>query len=304
MAEVHQDSKKVFAVVREELRFASHIVVCAFYISVWRMKRYLWTDSKLRRSAGVVAIVASCVLLGEILLTLFHREVTAWLGKSAVLVLVPAAAILIVHRAGEFRSNRKEVSFAKRVTELVDAFLELGRSLNSALPEKQASLDGFVQALLTQLCGDLSVEGKRPVTASIMMLDKPEGALRIVYLFPVGTKYDPDIGFKPGEGAAGYCYEKSRTVYIPAIRYMHGIVIGEVAGELEYGLMRRLYVPIAEEYEVYDSILCLPVTSKGQGLTHGVLNVDSVHPDAFNMQDVDVLRAYARVLGDAISLYM
>jgi hypothetical protein len=304
MAEVHQGSEEILAVVWEELRFALRIVVCAFYISWWRLKRYLWTDSKLRKSASVIAVLASCTLLFEILLTLFHKEAAAWLGKSAILVLVPAAAVLIVHRVGEFRSKRKEVSFATRVRALVDAVFELGRQVNAAPAQKQARLDSFVQALLTQLCGDLGTdESKRPVTASIMMLDDKEEALRIVYLFPVGTKYDPDIRFKLGEGAAGFCFQKSRTVYIPSIRYMHGIVISEVAGEVEYGLMRRLYVPIAEEYEIYESILCLPVTCS-RGSTHAVLNVDSAYPDAFNVQDVDVLRAYARMLGDAISLYM
>ncbi|HVI07335.1 MAG TPA: GAF domain-containing protein [Candidatus Binatia bacterium] len=297
------ENEKILAVVMEEFRFASRVVVCAFYISWWRIKRYIWTDSKLRTSATVAALLASCVLLVEILLTFFHHEVAGWLGKFAAVVLVPAASILIIHRVEEFHSRQKESSFARRVTPLVDAFADLSRAVNAPPEQQEKQLDAFVQKVLTQICEDIGGGAKNPVTTSIMMYDEAEQALAIVYLFPVGTKYDPAIRFKTGEGAAGFCYQKGKTVYIPSIRYMHGIVIGEAGNEVSYGLRRRLYIPIVKEYEIYESILCLPLTS-GRGGTEAVMNVDSTRADAFSMHDVDVLKAYARILADAISLFM
>jgi hypothetical protein len=300
---VREEPTNILAVVREELQFAWRIVLCALYISLWRLKHYIWTDTKLNKRSSILAAFASFILFVEILLSVFHKEVGVWLGGSAIAVLVPTASVLVLHRVGELGKKRKENSFARRVAPLVDAFYDLSKSMAAPVLEKQGKLDSFVLMLLGQLCEDIAAGKRTPVSASIMMREPGNGPLRIVYLFPVGTKYDPAIRFELGVGAAGFCYDKARTVYIPSITYMHGIVIGELAGEVEYGLKRRLYAPIAEEYEIYQSILCLPVTSR-EGATHGVLNVDSKSVDFFSIQDVDVLRAYARILGDAISLYI
>jgi len=136
------------------------------------------------------------------------------------------------------------------------------------------------------------------------MVPQPDGKLRMVYLFPVGTGYDPAISFEPGEGGAGYSYAQNAVVYVPSIKYKHGIIVKPSSNDdaIHYGLKRRIYMPIAKEYEVYESILCLPITSVRANGTIGIMNIDSRRRDAFNIDDIHLLRAYARMLGDGIAV--
>ncbi len=97
-----------------------------------------------------------------------------------------------------------------------------------------------------------------------------------------------------------------KIVYIPAIKYMHGIIVGfpEVGTsggrDVTYGLKRRLYVEIDKKYETFASILSLPVTSP-LGI-HGILNIDTKMSDAFNSEDIHTLTPYAETIGLGISL--
>ncbi len=295
-----KETTEMLTVVLEELSFAGSIILCAFYICWWRMKHYIWYDPNLNRGALIVAAFSALILLLDILLFVFGKEVPVWLGRSAIFVLVPTALLLAVHRVAEAGKEKGERTFADRIGPLADALT----GLSGIKPEdRDEALTNFVIKLLGQVQAEFTAVKKATVTVSVMSR-YPDGKLRIAYLFPPGTPYDPNVCFDPGEGGAGYCFKENTVVYIPSIRYTHGITISVVtdAGRVgfRYGLKRRLYVPISEEYEVYESFLCLPVTSPKA--THAVMNVDSIDRDAFDMRDVHTLRAYARILGDGISL--
>ncbi len=295
-----KETTEMLTVVLEELSFAGSIILCAFYICWWRIKHYIWYDPNLNKGALIVAAFSALVLFLDVLLFVFGKEVPLWLGRSAILVLVPTALLLAVHRVAEAGKEKGERTFAERIGPLADALTDLG---GIKPQDREEALTNFVSKLLGQVHAEFTAVKKVPVTVSVMSRHA-DGKLRIAYLFPPGTPYDPNVCFEPGEGGAGYSFKENTVVYIPSIKYTHGITISVVtlAGRVgfRYGLKRRLYIPIPEEYEVYESFLCLPVTSPKE--THAVMNVDSRDRDAFDLRDVYTLRAYARILGDGISL--
>src|ERR1700730_13141440 len=121
-----EESTETLSVIREELGFAWRIVICAFYISWWRTKHYLWFDAKLNKGAKIAAATAALILLFyEVMSSVFQREISVWLGRFAIVVLVPTALLLLVHRIQEMRKREKEVSFAGRVGTLVDALIAI-----------------------------------------------------------------------------------------------------------------------------------------------------------------------------------
>ncbi len=295
-----EEPTQILAVVHEELAFAFRIVLCAFYACWWRIKHYLWFDPKLNRGAKKVAAGSGLVLFLDLALFFFHEHMALWLGGVAVVVLLPSALLLTLHRVQEAVRKEKASSFMERVHPILHELWSVAK----ASPEtEQQVLDCFVERLLSHIYEDF--KNKNPATVNIMFPDSDD-TLRIVYLFPAGTEYDPEIGFERGEGACGFSYGEKKIVYIPAIKYMHGIIVGfpEVGTSggrrVTYGLKRRLYVEIDKKYEAFASILSLPVTSP-LGI-HGVLNIDTKMSDAFNSEDIHTLTAYAETIGLGISL--
>jgi hypothetical protein len=294
------ETTEILKVVGEELRFAFNIILCAFYICWWRTKHYIWYDPKLKKRSVYVAAISALILFLDLVLFFIGKEIPVWIGPTAFIFLIPTALILALHRVGEVRKVERERSFADRIGPLADALTDLS---GATLENKDNVLTEFVSKLLKQVHEEFGEVKRASITASVMSKDQ-DGRLRIAYLFPPGTSYDPNVSFEPGQGGAGYSFQESTIVYIPSIRYTHGITISIVSEKgvpnFRYGLKRRLYVPISKEFEIFESFLCLPVTSK-MG-THAVMNVDSRDRDGFDLRDIYTLRAYARILGDGISL--
>lgn len=286
-------------VLREEARLAWRIIVCAIYIGWWRAKHYITSDDRIHKGAKWAAIPSALLFLVEVVLSIFRVELSIWLHAATLVVLMPAALVLVLHRVKEALAKGTESSFSANIGPIVDA---LGNAAIAPRENQREALDTFVETLLEHIHEHL--KERTPVHVNVMFPDQ-YGNLKIVYLYPVGTIYDPDFSLKPGEGAAGYSFEKAKIVYVPAIQYAHGILVtfpesedGPNA-EISFGLKPRLYIQIAAEFEIFASIVSLPITSPlGK---HAVLNVDSNRPDGFNFQDINILRAYARVLGNGIS---
>jgi hypothetical protein len=314
-----EESTEVLTVLGEELSFAWHIILCAAYICWWRIKHYIWYDSKVNRGAKVIIAISALALLPESLLfisprhaifakyviftrlvAIFEKYIPPWLGPSAFVLLLLTAALLTMHKVAEAAKTKKERSFADHVGPLFDALTEL----KIAHDDHDKALTDFVAKVLSQVHDDFARAKRDSLTVNVMSRH-PDGKLRIAYLYPVGTRYDPNICFEPGKGGAGYSYAQNAIVYVPSIRHMHGILVrvsrSNGKTNISYGLKRRVYLPIADELEVFESFLCLPVISL-RGETHAVMNVDSKTRDGFDMEDVHVLRAYARMLGDGISI--
>jgi GAF domain len=277
-----EESTEILAVLREELKLAWRVVLCAIYVLLWRARHYLLKEPAITKATAFVALVATLVLGVEIVLFFYHVELARWLGTTAISVLVPCTILLILHRVSEIKTERDEHIFTKQFSTLADAREAIAEA---AATEKKVALDQLVAKVLEMICSDFA--RRCPANLSAMFPAK-DGRLRIVYLYPVGTKYDPDFSLEIGEGCAGYCFKTKNIVYIPSIRYMHGIIVAVPA----YGAR--------EEYEIYNSILSVPIVSRS-GI-HGVLNIDSKYADAFDNHDFHLLKAYGRAIGEGISL--
>jgi hypothetical protein len=299
-----KESTEIWGVVWEEIEFAWRIVRSALYVCFWRARHYLWRDPDSRKLAKRGLRISAVVLFIKIVLFLFLPEIASWLAVllgsvAAMAVLLLSSFVLALHHLHEAAANVKQLSLAQHIRPARDLMLKIAKAPPD---QKQQALDSFVESLLTLMHRDFAE--RLPTNVNAMFPDH-EGKLRIVYLVPVGTKYDPDICFDPGQGGAGFCFQESNIVYIPDIRYMHAIIVGMPSdgagrGKIKYGLKRRLYVPIQPEFEVYRSIVCVPITSPSG--THGVLNLDSTLSDAFDSHDFHVLNAYASLLGYGISV--
>ena len=303
----------ILEVVGEELGSAWRIMRCASYVLWWRVKHYLWADPKLHQAVQIAAASSAFVLFLDVLIVLLQRElpsllavfrgeVPAWFGGAALIVLAIAALLLLLHRVEEAKRGKRKISFPGRVATLVDALTAVAEADVNA---KTVALDDFVTKVLSQIRLDFGEERKIEVNVNLM-LKKEDGKLRIIYLYPPGTKYDPELCFDPGEGVAGFVYKASKIIYVPSIKYMHGIVIGIPddgdSSRIRYGLKRRLYMAVSPNYEIFRSILCLPAVSHKK--THAVLNIDCQRTDAFNYEDIYVAKAYSRILADGISLVL
>lgn len=291
--------KGIWHVVFEELQYALRIVYCAAYISWWRLKHYISLDEKLNKRAKFAAAISGIIFFTDIVFFFLHRELARWVGGAALFLFIPAGLLLFLHHFVEVFTDKKRESFEKQVEPLVCALAEIGRAAPNA---KQDALDRFVADLLKMIYENFS---ERKLVSVNVMFPDTGGKLRILFLFPIGTKYDPNLSFSPGHGGAGLCYSEKKIIYIPATRYLHGIALGipdaKVGdGHISYGLMRRLYVDIAPGFAVFNSIVCVPVESPSG--KHGVLNLDCNTQDAFNIHDFRVLKTFGTVLGQGISM--
>jgi hypothetical protein len=294
-----EECTEPFVVLQREMRLALRIIVCAMYILWWRGKHLILSDDRLKKGAKWAVIPSAVVLFLDIVLFFFHTELAIWLGGAALGVLVITALVLMLHRFLEALSKQTGSSFTTRIGPVVDALSDAAATPHE---RQREALDVFVEILFKNIHECL--QERIRVNVNLMFPDA-NGNLRIVYLYPIGTIYDPEFSLKPGEGAAGYCFQKGEIVYVPAIRYAHGILVtlptleDGADAKIKFGLKPRLYVQIERQFEIFASIVSLPITSPlGK---HAVLNVDSSRADAFNFSDINILNAYARVLGRGIA---
>jgi hypothetical protein len=294
----NEESTEPLVVLLEEARLAWRVIICAIYVLWWGGKHFILSDDRVKKGVKWAVIPSAAVLFLDIVLYFFHAEIAVWLGGAALVVLILTALALMLHRFVEAVSKEAQSSFTARIGPVIDA---LSDAAEAPREMQRKALDVFVEILLKHIHEQL--QERTPANVNLMFPDA-NGNLRIVYLYPVGTIYDPDFSLKPGEGAAGYCFQKGEIVYVPAVRYAHGILVTLPAMEdgteakIKFGLKPRLYVQIESQFEIFASIVSLPITSPlGK---HAVLNVDSTRADAFNFSDINMLNAYARVLGRGI----
>jgi hypothetical protein len=292
------ESTQPLKVLGQEIRLAWRIVVCAIYILGWRTKLYIRTDDRLQKGVQWAAVPPAIILFLDVALFFLHIEITLWLGGIAIALLVPIALVLLLHRVEEAMAKEAESTFATAISPIFEA---LCVAIVSKRGNQQEALDDYVAKLLRNICDQLR---KRMAVNVNVMFPDVAGDLRMVYLYPVGTLYDSDFSLAPGQGAAGYSFSRRKIVYIPSIRYSHGILVDlpELSqgadAKISFGLKPRLYLPIENKFEIFQSIVSLPIVSSLG--THAILNVDSMEEDAFNMHDINMLRAYAKALAAGI----
>lgn len=128
-----------------------------------------------------------------------------------------------------------------------------------------------------------------------------DGRLKIQQVDPPGCEYALDFAPALGEGGSGYAAEKKAIVYLPSIWLRNAIHIAfdREKRPTEFkppGIKRNLYTPVEKKYEVYRSILIVPVVWENPA-SYGVLNFDAKRRDAFSEVDFKVASIYGQLLG-------
>jgi hypothetical protein len=242
-------------------------------------------------SAIVVVLLASGVVVLEIASDIFrkHIELLHFPLWAEILILL-VASWLVYHRFKEFQHAREESILATTVAWLFDEIARL-----HFVPGKEgnyAALQNFVHKVLIAF---LSVYGSKRRPQMNVMLQSGDGRLRIHFVEPTTARYEDGISFASGKGAAGMAFSRGVTIYIPSIRFRHGIAIVEG----KYELFQMAYEPCA--IEEFSSVICAPIQCGG--LTFGVLNIDSARQNAFDMTDIHVAQVAASAIGMAIDRY-
>jgi hypothetical protein len=263
------------------------LVICYMYIAWWTISSF--GRRLLTESAIIIVLLASGMVFLELAGAFFGKHVEVihlplW-GEALVLLL---GFGLVYHRYNEFRQFRRESVFATTVANLFEE-IALLHFVPGKVENNQQVLEGFVRKILAAF--RIVYRSKRPPQLNVMLKDA-DGMLRIHFAEPMNAEYEPGISFATGDGGAGIAFEKGVTIYVPAIKYRHGIgVVDE-----KYELLATIYRHVKVEH--FKSVICTPV--KSGSTTFGVLNVDSKRQNAFNMTDVQIARVAASAVGMAI----
>jgi hypothetical protein len=254
-------------------------------------------------SALVAVAVALVPLLLEILAMVWGKELVnfhlpVWLQA----VIVGAATLLVRHRYHEWKRLGERSHFT---TAMRFVFREIGAlNFDDCVREEEKRLEKL-DNFITNVLGAFHEVYKERLDATLnIMAMTSAGDLKIQYVYPPNTTYDPKAAFAPGQGAAGTAYEKRQLVYVPAIRYRHGIsvVLPRPAGtgvstasnEPTLELAENVYIPV--DLQPFKGLLAVPI-STADGECYGVLNLDSNVQNPFNDTDMEIADAAASAIG-------
>jgi hypothetical protein len=144
---------------------------------------------------------------------------------------------------------------------------------------------------------------------SIMRFDQSDNCLKIVGIVPIPPRIVGDFQPRSGVGGAGNAFKSGNLIYLPSIRYGHGIEY-EVSPpdpknsgaethprrdeKVQMKLIPQVYVPVAKE--PFKSIVSVPITNAFSERI-GVVNYSSSHSNAFSTAEFNLLLLSGRILG-------
>jgi hypothetical protein len=222
-------------VQREPLSRLTHIIASYIYIWWWVQR----ANFKARfgkyfdRGARVLLAVYLGVFLVEVALELAGHEMAMSPSLIVQAVFFVAVAIALGGKISEWRDERQDVYFATAAAEIVRL---MGRTTTST---RDAAVIHDLLAIFRR-----NFESKGVINANLALPGK-EG-LRVEHVYPPNASYDGDLVLPPGKGGAGVCYQERNVVYIPNVRYRHGI-IEDFSEERVFSLLPDCYQPCKSE---------------------------------------------------------
>lgn len=275
-----------------------------FITAIWLIRSYLyllwWTRTTasgrqvIAASATTVLVLASLLFLAEVLATFYGSQILpTHLPDWAKVVISVMAAWMVWHRLKEFKHQDRESVFAVNVANIVGEIAALDFLGDEASRMRQ--LNDFIEKVLLAF---RNIFRKNSDVRISVMLPAKNQKLKTVYFKPDDATFEMDLELESGEGAAGKAYKSESLIYIPSIKYLHGIAIRRGA-EYSFSLESLVYRPI--RMQKFMALVCVPIVTS-TGVT-GVLNVDAPKTNAFGLMDFDFGYVAASVIGMALDKY-
>jgi GAF domain-containing protein len=267
--------------------------VCFLYIKWWKF------TASVRRilieSIVLILLIAAIALLLELTGTVFGHEFERlhlnWWQKMLILAL---ATLMVWHRVKEWQEAKEESLFEIKVAELLRgmAILNRGSSQNA----KEQNLKEFIKNVfisfqdIFDMKPDLHMNIMLPADAT----NSPNSVLKIMFQSP-HSEYEAGVSFPSGEGGVGIAFRDGVMIYLPAIKYLHGIrIVGH-----HYKLIYFTY----SKRDIPGFSSCISVPIKIGNKTVGILNIDSLRQNAFTFYHFDMAEVAAASIGIALDRY-
>lgn len=306
MSTIAPVSKSSRGLVRPSLDgfFESFGQLVAWVYIVWFGTFSLPARRLITGSVTFLTCLAALHFLVETVIALLQEGVLK-VDLPEILLLVPAA-YLLYHSIRQLFELRRRPELIHRVNGLVRDLAALRFATPGA---EKRDLDEFITRVLV---GFRAVFKDIPgLYLNVMLPDADDGLLAIRYQIPSESRYDASLRLKPGEGAAGLSYAEAALVYVPHIRFCHGVLISKgrpsdqqgwrsfIQDEMDYTLAKSVYVQA--QLEPYKAILCAPVV--GGSRVVGVLNLDVDRGNRFSESEIQIAEVAATFLGAALERY-
>ncbi len=273
----------------ETARRVGWLCVCYGYVVWWGISDDI--SRAITTSARWVISVGALILFYELAATIFGAQVHHLPGWASGIVLACAAG-LALHHVHEWESSRKESVFAVTVATLFGEISGLDFSEGD-----EAHKDFIQREFIEKILGAFGavITSKASPVMGVMLPEDRGGVdfLRVDTLVPADETIDSTFELEEGKGAAGTAYRDGITIYVPAIRYRHGISLGPSS---TVGLCELVYEPTLKQ--PFKSLLCVPLHRSRAAA--GILNVTSRRQNAFRSFDIQV----ALVAASAISMVL
>lgn len=272
--------------------------ICNIYILIWGLNQQ---KRKFVRVTAFVLLSSSVIFVFEASTILFKGIlVEVPLPRSLKIVIVILALFMVRHRWNEMKSHSRATIFAAQMVNLFDTMAGLNL-ISGEQSRRIIDRDTFINKVhfaLAKVFESRSIFESRRRRArpslNLMLLDDDQ-VLQLHSFWPDDLKFDGEVELKSGVGGAGIAVKEESAVYIPAIKYLQGIIVPPV-GQKGVKLADRAYVP--SKLEPFRCIFSVPVRTK-RGV-RGVLNLHSLKQDAFGEFDFEMTYAAASAIGMAL----
>ncbi|HEU4881854.1 MAG TPA: GAF domain-containing protein, partial [Longimicrobium sp.] len=167
--------------------------------------------------------------------------------------------------------------------------------------ERRQKLHDYIKKVLISFRAVFSDIGELQLN---VMFPNASGQLEIMHRFPEDVEYQANLALEAGQGGAGVAFASGNLLYIPRVKYRHGVSIGmpppgNSSGPITYNLKELVYVPT--NAEPYRSILSAPIHS-ATGVV-GVLNIDARINNPFADSEFETAQVAASFIAMALDRY-
>jgi hypothetical protein len=208
-------------------------------------------------------------------------------------------ALVLHHHFGEHKTRGRQDATLAALGELLEPLNRVNEDLRLANDpaRRMAIQEDFWKTFFSPVFLRLLRERKIEDVDITIMEFKEETGLTIVYCSTDIEKFDHPLTLAVGQGGAGKALASSNPVYIPWIKYQHGIAILSN----RYSILINAYFKTVKH--PFKCMLCLPITDSkalqpnGLPKVTGVLNLSSPRRSAFSPSDFALAVLAAKILG-------